>query len=40
MIIQALSDLYERRAADSEWQGKIPLAGMGLENVYWELVLS
>ncbi len=40
MIIQALNDLYERRATDPNQKGKIPLPGMSLEKVAWELIIS
>lgn len=40
MIIQTLNDLYERRVADPELQGKVPLPGMSSEKVEWELIIS
>lgn len=40
MIVKDLYDLYERYAADSQMQGKVPPKGMSREEVEWELVLS
>lgn len=40
MIVKDLYDLYERYAADSQMQGKVPPKGMSREKVEWELVLS
>ena len=40
MIVKDLYDLYERYAADSQMQEKVPPKGMSREEVEWELVLS
>ncbi|ERI04266.1 type I-C CRISPR-associated protein Cas8c/Csd1 [Atopobium sp. oral taxon 810] len=40
MIIKDLYDLYERYVADPEMQSEVPLEGMSVEKVFWEIVLS
>lgn len=40
MIVTSLYDLYERYIEDPEMQDRVPLEGMSLEKVEWELVLS
>lgn len=40
MIVKSLYDLYERYIEDPEMQDRVPLEGMSLEKVEWELVIS